>query len=349
MQQPVLLIPGTQATTLQDGQGTRVYNAVSAGLPLFGRSLGGRPKERWVELMSMSHVPGQLAPERTTLEPAGQIVPGSVVLTPYELFPKGYEEWPYDWRADLRWNADRLLEDLRARFSARPTRITLIGHSQGGLLIVLASKRALKGEFGRLVSRAILVGVPFAGTMRVVEALVFGSPSFGKKHRDLSLQMARSWPAIYQMLPAWDCVTDPKGNPRPLEEQLLEREGWPGGSDAGVTEDMLERARAVKNELKDPFDNFGPAVAVTTVLSQNQSTGVRLIRAGQKFERLESEKRSGDELVPFAETLRWGGNPFAFTVTPFGGQTRGHAELCADPTVAAFVIARVNAPARELP
>ncbi len=347
MKEPVLLIPGTQATTLRDGQGIRVYNAVKSGLPIFGKSLGGRPKAQWVDLMSMSHIAGQLAPERTSLEPAGQLVPGSVVITPYELFPKGYEEWSYDWRADLRWNAERLLEELRERIKSGSPRITLVGHSQGGLLIVLASKRARDGEFGELVARVILIGAPFAGTMRAVEALVFGSPSFGKKNQELSLQMARSWPAIYQMLPAWDCVTDASGSPLPAEKQLLERGGWPSGTDAGVTDDMLERGRAVQSELKDPFKNFGPAVAVTTVLSQNQSTGVRLVRKGDRFERIESERRAGDDLVPFEQTLAWGGNSLAFTVVPFAGQTRAHAELCADPTVAALVIGRVNAPARE--
>jgi pimeloyl-ACP methyl ester carboxylesterase len=347
MTDPVLLVPGTQATTLRDSRQTRVYNAVSAGLPLFGKSLGGRPRSQWVELMSMSHVPGHLEPERTSLEPGEQILPFSVVQTPYQLFPKYYEEWPYDWRADLRWNADRLLSELRSRVGDDGTRMTLVGHSQGGLLIVLASKRAEEGEFARLVSRVILVGVPFAGTMRAVEALVFGSPSFGKKHRDLALRMARSWPAIYQMLPAWDAVTDARGNPLPPEEQLLSPGGWPAGQSEGISEDMLERARSVQEDLVDPFEKFGPGVAVTTVLSNNQTTGVRLVRSGNRLDRIESEKRSGDDLVPYEQTIRWGGNSFAFTVTPFAGQTRSHAELCADPTVAAFVINSVNAPARE--
>jgi hypothetical protein len=150
------------------------------------------------------------------------------------------------------------------------------------------------------------------------------------------------------MLPAWDCVTDATGNPLPRDQQLLERGGWPVGTDVGVTDDMLERGRAVQTLLKNPFEGFGPGIAVTTILGQNQTTGVRLVKVKDKFERIEAEKRNGDDLVPFKETLQWGGNPFAFTVIPFGDQTRKHAELCADPSVAALVVQRVNAPAPPL-
>jgi hypothetical protein len=177
--------------------------------------------------------------------------------------------------------------------------------------------------------------------MRATEALVFGNTSLGKNDQLLALAMARTWPALYQMLPSWPCVTDSGGQPLPPAKQLLSRDGWP----EGVSEDMLERARAAQAMLVNPFDNFGPGIAVTTIMGTNQATGNRLIRKGDMFEKIVMEKKTGDTLVPYAETLAWGENPFRYTVVPFAGQTRPHAELCSDYTAAAYIVAQVNAPA----
>jgi pimeloyl-ACP methyl ester carboxylesterase len=345
MPDPVLIIPGTQATTLVDDGGRSVYNAVRVGIPLLPKSLGGRPKSEWVELLSMEHEPGELEPVKTSLEPGTTIDAPVVLQTPYNQFPKFFEEWPYDWRADLRWNAGRLLGDLRSRARDGSPRVSLIGHSQGALLITLASKQADPGEFARLVSRVIFVGAPFAGTMRAVEALVFGSTDLGVRDQLLALRMARTWPAIYQMLPAWACVTDAQGKPLPADEQLLQLTGWPDGSNDGVTADMLDRAVETQKLLVDPFAGFGPGISVTTIMGSNQETGDTLIRAGDGFTKIVTQKRAGDNLVPFDRTIAWGGNPFHFTVVPFAGQTRPHAELCCDVGVAPFIVSRVNAPA----
>src|SRR5687767_5363984 len=169
-----LLIPGTQATTLDDQNGTICYNAVRVEIGLQKEELGGRPMAVWAQLLSMKHAEGVLEPSKTTLEPGSGLRAGTVVVTPYQLFPRAYAEWAYDWRADLRLNAIRLLDELRTRRAAGEERFNLIGHSQGGLIIVLASKRAEAGEFARLVARVVLVGAPLAGTMRAVEPLVFG-------------------------------------------------------------------------------------------------------------------------------------------------------------------------------
>ncbi len=349
MPDPVLIIPGTQATTLRDQDGTTVYNAVAVSVPLIPKSLGGRPRSQWVPLVSMRSTPGQLAPAATSLLPGTRLAPGVVVQSPYNLFPKFYEEWPYDWRADLRWNAGRLLDELRARRRGGSPRASLIGHSQGALLAVLAGKLAAPGEFARLVSRVVLVGAPLAGTTTAAAALVFGSDSLGQKDRLLALQMARTWPAIYQMLPSWACVTDAGGNPLPAAQQLLRPGGWPADAGPPVPQDMLDRAAAVQQMLVDPFRGFGPGIAVTTILGANQATGQTLVRTGDAFVRLVTQKSSGDTLVPFQRTLDWGGNSFHFTVVPFAGQTRPHAELCCDVGIAPFIVSRIEAPAPPPP
>jgi pimeloyl-ACP methyl ester carboxylesterase len=332
-----LLIPGTQATCLEDQNRVIVYNAVRVELGLQKKELGGRPIAVWAQLLSMEHADGVLEPSKTTLEPGSTLLAGSVVITPYQLFPHAYEEWGYDWRADLRFNAARLLEDLRAWRAAGEERFNVIGHSQGGLLIVLASKIADPGEFARLVARVVLVGAPLAGTMRAVEALVFGHSSLGEAQRPVALEMARTWPAIYQMLPAWPCVVDGHGTTLPEGEQLLTLTGWPTAAAAGVTEDMLARAREAQVMLRDPFANFGPGIRVWVVMGVNKETGRTLVKKDGRFDSISMEKKAGDSLVHYAETMKWGGDSFAFTVVPYGGGTEAHAMLCADETIAEHI------------
>jgi pimeloyl-ACP methyl ester carboxylesterase len=332
-----LLIPGTQATCLEDQNGVVVYNAVRVEVGLQKKELGGRPISEWAQLLSMEHADGVLDPSKTTLEPGSQLLAGTVVVTPYQLFPHAYEEWGYDWRADLRFNAIRLLDELRTRRAAGEERFNLIGHSQGGLLIVLASKRADPGEFARLVARVVLVGAPLAGTMRAVEALVFGHPSLGEDQRPLAREMARTWPSIYQMLPAWPCVVDEHGTTLPEGEQLLTLTGWPAAESAGVTEDMLSRARKTQVLLRDPFANFGVGIRAWVVMGVNKETGRTLVKKDGRFVSISMEKKAGDSLTHYAEAMKWGGDSFAFTVVPYAGGTEAHAMLCADETVAEHI------------
>jgi pimeloyl-ACP methyl ester carboxylesterase len=332
-----LLIPGTQATCLEDQNRVVVYNAVRVEVGLQKNDLGGRPISEWARLLSMSHDEGVLEPSATTLEPGSELEPGEVVVTPYQLFPHAYVEWSYDWRADLRLNAIRLLAELRRRHADGEGRANLIGHSQGGLLIVLASKRADPGEFARLVARVVLVGAPLAGTLRAVEALVFGHPSLGQNQRPVAREMARTWPSIYQMLPAWPCVVDEHGTTLPEGEQLLSLTGWPSADAAGVTEDMLSRARKTQVLLRDPFSNFGVGMRVWVVMGKNKDTGRTLVKTAEGFASIPMESAAGDSLTHYAETLRWGGDSFAYTVVPYAGGVEAHAMLCADETVAEHI------------
>ena len=99
-----LLVPGTQATTLVDQNGTTVYNAVRVSIGLQKDDLGGRPPSEWQALLSQEHTPGELAPTRTSLLPGVEIHPGPVVRTPYDVMFTFSDPWPYDWRSDIRYN-----------------------------------------------------------------------------------------------------------------------------------------------------------------------------------------------------------------------------------------------------
>jgi len=66
----------------------------------------------------------------------------------------------------------------------------------------------------------------------------------------------------------------------------------------------------------------------------NKKTGQVLVKNGGAFQPIEPREKAGDSLTHYAETLKWGGDSFTYTVAPYGGGTEAHAFLCADETVA---------------
>ena len=335
MADQTLLIPGTQATNLLDQDGRRVYNAVRVNVGLTRTDLGDDPAD-WIPLLSMEHRPGQLAPVRTSLRPGTEVRTGAVLRTPYEAFPGSYELWPYDWRCDMRHNAARLLDHLDA---GRPAtgRWNLLGHSQGGLVIVAASK--LLGDadrWDRLVAKVVLLGAPLGGTMRAADALVIGSEDLGREERAYSRALARTWPALYQFMPSWAAVLDVDGRPLPADRQLLAPAGWPDA--AGITADMLQRGQDMVDLLRDPLQHFGETRA-RAIMTSNKPTKVTMVRRSVAGRDVfgDDAYESGDSLVPFDRTRSWGGAPFEQRVLHVPGNVRAHAFLGIDEEIADFV------------
>lgn len=346
-----LLVPGTQATSLVDDRGRVVYNAVRVGLGLHRDELGGRPPEEWGALLATEHRPGRWEPARSSLEAGTVVRAGEVVGTPYDGLLSLAHPWPYDWRLDLRHNASLLLGHLRTH---RPAggRFNLVGHSQGGLVIVLASKlTADVDEFSRLVARVVLVGAPLAGTLRAAEALLWGSEGLGREHAAVARELARTWPSIHQMLPVWDAVRHPDGAPLSADRQLLFERGWRGVEGAPVAEDHLRRARETAQLLQGPFSRFGPGILTLTLMGKRQMTPrwITRDRRGLPRERSWARRRQGDGLVPYRETLEWGGAAFAASVVALTDRPEPHAFLCNDPEVVDLVQRFLRAEAPPAP
>ncbi|MEX2467045.1 MAG: hypothetical protein WD995_09040 [Gemmatimonadota bacterium] len=328
-----LLVPGTQATSLADQDGTVVYNAVRVSLGLQKDDLGGRPPEEWERLLSIEQEPGTWKASRTSLEPGTEVTPHSVVGAPYERMLSFAEAWPYDWRMDIRYNAQLLLEHMRTNKPASG-RFNLIGHSQGGLVIILASKLTFDiNEFSRLVARVVLVGSPLAGTMRATEALLWGSEGLGSAHMAAARGMALSWPALYQMLPVWKAVVKPDGHPAPDDQQLLQPGGWPGAFGEGIQEDLLLRAREAADLMHGPFARLGSGTMAMALLGKRQLTPVEVARDGDLLpvEHEYARREQGDDLVPYRTTLDWGGSSYGDRVLGLTGRPEAHAFLCNDP------------------
>jgi hypothetical protein len=169
-----LLVAGTGGITLMDSQGKDLgYPAKMEIGVRTGGLLFSKPEEL-VPLLSMSHVPGQDAPAQTSLCPGLSIRPGHVLDVAYNLVPSSFNRFLYDWRADLLYNA-RLLHDFLVERQPAGGRWRVTGHSQGGLLIVLASKLFPNDDdFAKCVAAVALVGAPLAGTVNAARALIRG-------------------------------------------------------------------------------------------------------------------------------------------------------------------------------
>ncbi len=332
-----LLVPGTGGITLEDADGNDVGWPVLMRLKGVIRGVQGKSDEELVELLGMDHRPGQLAPVKTSLQPNVSLHPGRVLRVAYNQLQRDVNQFLYDWRADLRHSAGQLLDFLRDR-KPEGGRWNLVGHSQGGLLIILASKLLEEeDEFSRYVASATLVAAPAAGTLNAAEAILVGDNA-GARLAPVMRRTIRMWPAIYQMLPMWPAVVDSDEEPVADEHQLTDTGGWPGVE--GIQEDLLLRAREAHSLLRDPL-SFMEEVDVRFFWAENRDTRTAIRRPTSGplgWEPVRIEK--GDTLVPFATTLRTIGTEHGPRVTRFPAPCEPHAYLCCDDGVISRVRGR---------
>jgi pimeloyl-ACP methyl ester carboxylesterase len=334
-----LLIPGTGGITLEDADGNDVGWPVLMRLKGIIRGIQGKSDQELVELLGMEHRPGQLAPVKTSLKPDTSLHPGRVLRVAYNQVQDGFNTFLYDWRTDLRHSAARLLELVcERRAGDGPWR--LVGHSQGGLLILLASKLLdSEDEFARYVDRVTLVGAPVAGTLNAAEAMFLGDNA-GERLAPVMRRTIRMWPAIYQMLPAWPAVWDRDGIPLPEAQQLPFPAGWPGVE--GIDEDLLLRAREVQALLRYPLTHL-EGVDVRFYWAENRKTMTAIQRTDEDpMDWNPVDHEQGDSLVPFGTTLRWIGTQHGPHVTRFKAPCEPHAYLLNDETVVSHLRRRLG-------
>jgi pimeloyl-ACP methyl ester carboxylesterase len=133
------------------------------------------------------------------------------------LFP-----FPYDWRRDNRVSARRLqklcqtrLKDWRERSGNDKAEIILVGHSMGGLV----ARYFLECLGGWKDTRALIsFGTPYRGSLNALGYLANGyAKSIGPLNVDLS-DTVRSFTAVYQLLPAFECLDMGDGKLRRVGE-----------------------------------------------------------------------------------------------------------------------------------
>ncbi|MHC4738740.1 MAG: lipase family alpha/beta hydrolase [Planctomycetota bacterium] len=121
----------------------------------------------------------------------------------------------YDWRKDNRSSAKKLGEFVKlvltkAKAHAKqkqekaPTKVSLVGHSMGGLVIKWYVCQILKERAERKIDKIITIATPYRGSLKSVEALLPGARNFfGFEAQKAMRKAARTLPGVYQLLPTW--------------------------------------------------------------------------------------------------------------------------------------------------
>lgn len=222
---------------------------------------------------------------------------------------KNYEvtTFPYDWRL-ATWN---VIQDLKDFIDAKLAqsqfdKVTLVGHSLGGLL----SMDYILGDLTRAhaeqkVRRMISLGTPFRGAVAPVKFLAQGGEGDAKMEiiqalnpNNNVLQMLRSWPVVYEILPAPRGVYD-DWNPV-VDADIWNPDTWVQ-QHVPINYEHLERAKAHHNFLaqSDPqVDVFCVAGALYSTPLMFKGTLI-----GGLIEQMWEGLRSGDGTVPIASAV----------------------------------------------
>lgn len=321
-----LLVAGTGGITLMDSQGNDLGYPGPMAIGSVTGGLIGLPPDSLVELLSMEHKAGQIGPVKTSLKEGLSIRPGHVIETAYNQVPSSVNRFLYDWRADMRWSASAL-RDFIVQRKPPGGRWNIVGHSQGALLIVMASKLFAKTtEFADYVASVTLVAGPLCGTINAAHAIVAGD-LFASASNAAFQQITQTWPSIYQMCPdsSWqDAVVDQGGAAVPAQplSSIL----------PGFSSDMQGRWATARQLLKDPFQSMDGDIQALVIMARTRATGVNLELADGKLTSQSHAFDLGDTLVPWQRTMSWLGSAASFARTMLG-PINEHAYLFNDPSV----------------
>jgi pimeloyl-ACP methyl ester carboxylesterase len=308
----IVMLPGITGSVLQkDGKdvwaptGGAVINALlSLGKDIKGLALKDDPPD--VDDLGDGVVATRVMPD-IHLIPGLWKIDGYSKLKSYVLktfdvkLGENLFEFAYDWRRDNRVSARRLQHSAEAWLKAwressgnKDAKIILVGHSMGGIV----SRYYLECLDGWRDTRTLVTfGTPYRGSLKAIGTL---SNGMEKKIGPLSLDlttMARSFTAIYQLLPVYPCVETGSGLVRVAETDIpnIDRDR------AAAAREFHEEIRLAveQHEQDDEYlrDRYGirPVIGTFQPTAQSAKThgdGVQLIRS------YDGEDIGGDGTVP---------------------------------------------------
>jgi pimeloyl-ACP methyl ester carboxylesterase len=214
---------------------------------------------------------------------------------------ENFFRFPYDWRRDNRVSARSLQRQShdwlkRWRETRNPNgKLILIGHSMGGLV----ARYFLEVLGGWKQTRALVTfGTPYRGSLNSVDTLANGMSKGPFGLIDLS-ELARSFTAIYQLLPIYKCFDAGDGS----LVRVAETDAIPN-LDPARAKSALEFHReietAVSANLNDPVYKQS-RYRVYPIVGIAQETFQSARRVGGKIELLKSYEgtdQMGDGTVP---------------------------------------------------
>lgn len=241
-----------------------------AGARLFGLPMEiGKPLDR---LRSLSRVDGTLGVVRGSvvgvpvqITAYGNVMSALGVESHADTFSTERQasesaaafEYSYDWRRSLDESAinfeaflQRVTRFLQVqRQSLEPIRFNVVAHSMGGLLLRYflqfgsqllpydGGGPRLNWDGAAYIDKAIIIGTPNAGSLRMIERLVNGIPG-NPLHPTYGPVLVGTMPSGYMLLP--------RGRHAPCEDgevDLLDPDFWLG-RDWGITASWLDEERA---------------------------------------------------------------------------------------------------------
>ncbi len=250
-------------------------------------------------------------PDRTPVVPLGIVMFSYLRLKLY-LQSRGFavEAFDYDWRLPVA----RLGRQLAARlYARRSTRLALVAHSMGGLVV----RAALAQPGTAHVQRAVLLGTPHLGSFAAVQALR-GSYAVVRKvarldarssAEKLASEVFSSFPSLYDMLPGAGSAS------------LLYSDSWPRGGPRPRA--ALLRAARRDREQWGALDQRYALIA-----GVGQETVTALARRSGQF--VYTLTRAGDGTVPVASAAPAGVHCLYAAVA--------HSDLTRDAVVAAAIV-----------
>lgn len=252
-------------------------------------------------------------PGRTRVVPLGVVLFSYLRLKLF-LMSRGFavEAYDYDWRLPVA----QLGRQLAARlYAQRSTRLALVAHSMGGLLV----RAALAQPGTAHVRRAVLLGTPHLGSFAAVQALRGTYAVVRKVARldarasaeSLASQVFSGFPSLYDLLPG-----EPSG-----AASLLQLRGWPRRGPRPRAP-LLRATRRDREQLGALDERYALIAGV------GQETVTGLERRDAEF--VYTLTRHGDGTVPVASAAPAGARSLYAAVA--------HSDLTRDPVVAAAIV-----------
>jgi hypothetical protein len=309
MRDVVICIPGITGCVLRK-DGRDVWNISGSALLNALRTLGGSLSE--LRLERDPHDEDDLGDGITAPEVIRDVhlIPGLWKIDGYTKMLRYIEEtfdvvrgrnlfeFPYDWRRDNRVAARRLqrqgrgwLSAWRASGGASDAKLVLVGHSIGGLI----SRYFLECLDGWRDTRALVTfGTPYRGSLNALDTLVNGTKT---RLFDLT-EVARSFTAIYHLLPTYPCDVDGSPAPARVDEAdipVLDHSKAKAGLDF-----HREIAAAVDEHRGDPAYADG-GYELSRIVGFKQPTQQSAVPEGDRVRLLrtiEGKDPGGDGTVP---------------------------------------------------
>jgi pimeloyl-ACP methyl ester carboxylesterase len=170
-------------------------------------------------------------------------------------------EFPYDWRRSNADTARRLKRHIDEALKDRPgTSVVIVAHSMGGLV----ARRYLACEAGAERCRLLVtIGTPYRGAVKALDVLANGLERVPGATGRLLGAFLRSVPAVYELLPTYDCVVQTDGTRVSLATH-------PPASI--VQSQLFEAAQQFHRRTAQGLADLGAQVDTIAVVGQRQPT-----------------------------------------------------------------------------